>query len=98
MPEICSRSDWLRPAADRASRSRMPTRIPSSACIDRALPARDAHLLDLDRGARGLELLLRLVRHFLGDLLQDRLRRAVYEILGFLQPETRERANLLDDL
>ena len=34
----------------------------------------------------------------LGDLLQDRLRGAVHEVLGLLETETRELAHLLDDL
>src|SRR5262249_37869684 len=54
--------------------------------------------LDLDRRADGLELLLRLVGLLLGDLLEDGLRGAVDQVLRLLEPEARERADLLDDL
>src|SRR6478609_9753609 len=53
-------------------------------------------LLDGDRRAGGLELALGLLGGFLGDLLQQRLGRAVDEILGFLQAETGN--DLADDL
>src|SRR5204862_7543654 len=55
-------------------------------------------LLGLYSGAAALELLLGLVGLLLGSLLQNRLRRAIDQVLGFLQPEARERADLLDDL
>src|SRR3954471_6602650 len=55
-------------------------------------------LLELDAGAGALELRLGLLRLFLGDLLEHRLRRRVHEVLGLLQPEARERPDLLDDL
>src|SRR3954453_6633734 len=54
--------------------------------------------LDADGGAGALEGRLRLVRGVLVDLLEDRLRRAVDEVLGLLEAEGRERAHLLDDL
>src|SRR3954453_372250 len=54
--------------------------------------------LDADGGAGALEGRLRLVRGVLVDLLEDRLRRAVDEVLGLLEAERRERADLLDDL
>src|SRR6266496_1357621 len=55
-------------------------------------------LLDLDRRSRGFELLLRLVGLLLRNLLEHGLRRAVDQVLGFLEPEARERAHLLDHL
>src|SRR6476659_1210840 len=55
-------------------------------------------LLDLDGRARALELLLGRVGGLLVDPLQDRLRGAVDEVLGLLEAEARERADLLDDL
>src|SRR3989442_7968879 len=55
-------------------------------------------LLDLDARAGRLQLLPRLVGLLLRDLLEDRLRRAVDEVLGLLQPEARQRAHLLDHL
>ena len=42
--------------------------------------------------AGALELLLGLVGRFLGDLLQDRLRGGVHQILGFLEAEARQAA------
>src|SRR4051794_20719810 len=55
-------------------------------------------LLELDGGAGALELLLGLLGLFLGHLLEHRARRRVDEVLGLLQPEARERPDLLDDL
>ena len=55
-------------------------------------------LLDRDGGAGGLEGLLGLVRSSLVDLLQDRLRRAVDQVLGLLEAQAGERTHLLDDL
>src|SRR3954447_9971720 len=57
-----------------------------------------ARSLDADGGAGALEGGLRLVRGVLVDLLENRLRRAVDEVLGLLEAERRERADLLDDL
>src|SRR5665811_686274 len=54
--------------------------------------------LEGDGGAGALEGSLGLLRNVLGNLLQDRLRGAVDEVLGLLQPEAGERADLLDDL
>src|SRR5665811_2161314 len=54
--------------------------------------------LEGDGGAGALEGSLGLLRNVLGNLLQDRLRGAVDEVLGLLQAEARERADLLDDL
>src|SRR6476660_9394867 len=63
------------------------------------IEARDGvRLLDLDARARGLQLLPRLVSLLLRDLFEDRLGRAIDEILGFLQPEARQCTHLLDDL
>lgn len=60
-------------------------------------PARSAsELLDGDGGAGGLELGLGIVSGFLVDLLQQRLGRAVDEVLGFLQAQTGD--DLADDL
>src|SRR6478735_1149985 len=55
-------------------------------------------LLELDRGPGALELCLGLVGVFLGDPLEHRLRCAVDEVLGLLQAEAREGADLLDDV
>ena len=55
-------------------------------------------LLELDGGTRRLELGLRLLGVFLGNLFQDGLRCAVDQVLGFLQAQAGERADLLDDL
>src|SRR5690606_34676269 len=55
-------------------------------------------LLDGDRRAGLLQGLLGLVRGLLVDLLQQRLRRAVHQVLGLLEAEARQRADLLDDL
>src|SRR5580692_2529223 len=54
-------------------------------------------LLELDLGARVLELLLHFVRVGLGHAFLDGLRRAFDEILGFLQAEARDLADDLDD-
>src|SRR4051812_24107090 len=59
---------------------------------------RRAVLLDGDRGAGALEGGLRLLGGLLVDLLQERLRGAVHQVLGLLQAEAGERAHLLDDL
>src|SRR5581483_1054561 len=55
-------------------------------------------LLELDGGARCLELGLRLLGVFLGNLFQDGLRGAVDQVLGLLQPQAGEAPDLLDDL
>src|SRR3569833_80153 len=54
--------------------------------------------LDRHRGAGLLEGLLGLVGLLLVDLLQQRLGRAVDEVLGLLEAQAREGADLLDDL
>src|SRR5689334_24040890 len=54
--------------------------------------------LDGDGGAGALEGGLGLLRGVLGDLLQDRLRRAVDQVLGLLEAERGQAAHLLDDL
>jgi len=52
--------------------------------------------LDGNAGAGSLELLLRLGSSFLGDLLQDRLRSGLDEILGLLEPRSvRARTSLM---
>src|SRR5438477_43817 len=63
-----------------------------------AASARPLRLLELDSCARAFELCLGLLGVFLRDLLEDGLRSAVDEVLGLLQPEARERPDLLDDL
>src|SRR5262249_38689918 len=55
-------------------------------------------LLEVDLGASLLELGLDLVGFVLVDAFLDRLRRAFDQVLGFLQAETRDGANFLDDL
>src|SRR5664279_2500151 len=54
--------------------------------------------LDCDAGAGSLEGILRLLSGFLVGLIDDRLRCALTEVLGLLQAEASESANLLDDL
>src|SRR3954451_11258960 len=55
-------------------------------------------LLDRDGGAGALESGPGLVGGVLGDLLQDRLRRVVDQVLGLLEAERGQAAHLLDDL
>src|SRR3954447_17375185 len=55
-------------------------------------------LLDRHSGAGALEGLLGLVRGLLVGLLQDRLRRAVDEVLGLLQAQAGQLTDDLDDL
>jgi hypothetical protein len=55
-------------------------------------------LLDGDRGACALKGGLGLLRALLVDPLKQGLGRAVDEVLGLLEPEAREGADLLDDL
>src|SRR5690242_10798310 len=57
----------------RAGRRRRPAPCASA--------AKRLQLLDLDRGALVLERALGVVGHVLGDLLQDRRRRALHEVL-----------------
>src|SRR5690606_25997760 len=68
----------------------------------RVTPMRWAHRsrrsLDADGGASGLEGLLGLVCSGLVDLLQDRLRGTLDELLGLLQAEGGQGAHLLDDV
>src|SRR5690606_39108167 len=54
--------------------------------------------LDGDGGPGALEGLLGLVRGVLVDALEDGLGGRVHEVLGLLEAEARERADLLDDL
>src|SRR5688500_16347321 len=65
-------------------------------CGPRLRPGRGS--LDGDGGAGALEGGLGLLRGVLGDLLQDRLRRVVDQVLGLLEAERGEGAHLLDDL
>src|SRR5438876_7819941 len=55
-------------------------------------------LLELDGGAGALELGLGLLGVLLGRLLENRLGRAVDEVLGLLETQAGEGPNLLDDL
>ena len=55
-------------------------------------------LLDLHGGAGSLELRLDLGRLVLGDRLLDRLRRRLDQVLGLLQAQAGDRADLLDDV
>src|SRR5690349_6449061 len=55
-------------------------------------------LLELDGGAGALELGLGLLGVVLRRPLEHRLRRAVNEVLGLLEPEAGEGPDLLDDL
>src|ERR1700722_2390617 len=64
-------------------------------------PARSLGLLDLDRGPGRLESGLGLVGVVLVDLLEDRsrgIRRALDQVLGFLQPQAGQRPDFLDHL
>src|SRR5450631_3075681 len=54
--------------------------------------------LEGDGSAGALEGSLGLLRYVLGNLLQDHLRGAVNDVLGFLEAEARQGADLLDDL
>src|SRR5205814_4312463 len=66
---------------------------------DLLLPPNAAfRLLDGDGGAGALKGRPRLVRALLVDLLQDRLGRAVDQVLGLLQAQAGHAAHLLDDL
>src|SRR5579884_935251 len=56
------------------------------------------NLLELDLSAGLLELRLDLVSLFLGDALLDGFRRALDEVLGLLEPEPGNGADLFDDL
>ncbi len=64
----------------------------------KGLPPKPGELLQFDAGAGRLELGLGLVGLLLGDLLQDRLGGAVDQVLGLLQAEAGQGADLLDDL
>src|SRR5919202_1293102 len=65
-------------------------------CITRRAPG--AGSLDGDGGAGALEGGPGLVGGVLVDLLQDRLRRTVDQVLGLLEAERGQAAHLLDDL
>ena len=58
----------------------------------------ESDLLDLHGGAGRLELRLDLGGLVLGDRLLDRLRRRLDQILGLLQAQAGDRADLLDDV
>src|SRR5688572_9148937 len=62
------------------------------------VPQRVRLLLDRDGGAGALERGLGLVSGLLVDLLEDRFGGAVHEVLGLLEAEAGETADLLDDL
>src|SRR5450631_1346757 len=78
---------------------RPPVRVAAPwSCAGRYACRHRAELLDGDRRAGTLEGRLRLVGRLLVRLLQDRGGGAVHKVLGLLQPEAGEGANLLDDL
>src|SRR5471030_1783843 len=56
-----------------------------------------AVLLEFDRGAGGLELLLDFLGLGLGGVFLDVLGRALDEVLGLLEAEARDRTDFLDD-
>src|SRR5690606_29349779 len=58
----------------------------------------ECSLLELDGGADGFQRLLGLLRSFLVDAFQHRVGSVVDELLGLLESEARETADLLDDL
>src|SRR5438309_2988903 len=92
----CSVQDKPEPAGwQRLSRQIFPTEV-SGALVRWARALRG--LLELDQGARFLELGLGLLGVFLGGLLDDRLRGAVDEVLGLLQTQAGELAHHLDHL
>src|SRR6478736_6306309 len=70
---------------------------PAFAVMQEPRTSRDGSL-ELDGGAGALELLLGLLGRSLVDTLEDGLGGAVNEVLGLLEAEARERADLLDDL
>src|SRR4051812_23345151 len=95
------------PPHDAPERRRATTRMDDrSSALERYRPrgpasrARRARvvLLDLDGGAGGLEGLGGLLGGVLGDLLEDRLRSAVHEVLGLLQTQRGQLTHDLDDL
>src|SRR5437868_13119021 len=59
-------------------------------------PGDGIDLFDLDSGTRILKLLLEFRRLVLVDALLDRLRRALDQVFGLLETETRDRADFLD--
>src|SRR6266545_793339 len=62
-------------------------------------PTRErGRLLDRDRSSSALQGRLSLLRRLLVDLLEQRLRRAVNQVLRLLEAEARQAADLLDDL
>src|SRR3982751_4057377 len=89
-------------AMERPRRSRRTSSLFAFASSGRASGrgrrGRRGPLLDGDGGAGALEGGLGLVSGVLGDLLQDRLRRVVDQVLGLLEAERGQAAHLLDDL
>src|SRR4051794_18562938 len=81
-----------------------PTRTPCPPPLARSRrdpaggPRAPGSLLDGDGGAGALEGGLGLLSGVLGDLLQNRLRRVVDQVLGLLEAERGQGAHLLDDL
>ena len=57
----------------------------------------NSQLLDFNFGARGFELSLDLGGIVFADAFLDRFRSGFDQILGFLEPETGDRAHFLDD-
>src|SRR6476620_458971 len=85
-------------AAARASERRARPEVgPAFAVMLESRTSRDGSL-ELDGGAGALELVLGLLGRSLVDTLENGLGSAVDEVLGLLEAEARERADLLDDL
>src|SRR5690349_23238370 len=83
----------------RSTQQGPPSRRRTAPADVRSQPVRAGQVsLDGDGGAGALEGGLGLVRSVLGDLLQDRLRRVVDQVLGLLEAERGQGAHLLDDL
>src|SRR3954468_17523682 len=76
-------------------RGRPPERVAALRLIS---PGKGRRSLDLDGGAGALEGLGGLLGGLLVDLLQDRLRGGVHEVLGLLQTQGGQLARDLDDL
>src|SRR5471032_3312906 len=73
-------------------------RSPGLALLARGFRSTKLRLLELNLGASLLELGLDLLGFVLVHAFLHRLGRALDEVLGFLEAEARDRANLLDDL
>src|SRR5262245_33778199 len=92
-PHRTGRSGWMQEAAtvEMAASRGVPRLAPNAG-------TRAVVLLDGHGGASALESSLGLLRRLLVDLLEYRLRGALYQVLRLLQAEARESTDLLDDL